>query len=101
MIDLKPRPHGFRPIVRATDEFAAAASIANSVDLRPIVTLVISGTTLLTGKASGQPIDQGGFVNFELDHMVEPVITSRQHPIERLRLRQCSGETIEHKPATA
>ena len=100
MVNIEPRSHCFRPVVCAANEFATAASIANSINLRPVVALVIAGTTLLTGKASGETIDQGGFVNFELDHMVKPVIASRQHLIERLRLCQRSGETVEHKAVT-
>ena len=100
MIDIEPRPYRFRPVVRAADEFATAASIAKPVDFGPVVALVIAGATLLTGKASSEPIDQGGFVNFELYHMVKLATASREHLIERLRLCQRSGETVEHKAAT-
>ena len=60
------------PIIGAADEFAAAANIANSVDLGPVVALVIAGTTLLTGKASGEAVNQCVLVDVELDHVVEP-----------------------------
>ena len=101
MIDIEPRPDRLRPVVGAADEFAAAASIANSVDLRPVVALMVAGTTLLTGKPSREPVNQGVLVDVELDHVVEPAIVLCQHLIKRLRLRQRSGETVENKAVTA
>jgi len=72
MIDFESRLDCLRPVVRTADEFARATSVANPVDLGSIVAVVIASATMLTSKASGEPLDQGALIDLELDHMVEP-----------------------------
>src|SRR5271169_4038243 len=101
MIDLKPLLDRVRPVVCATDEFASAAHIADPVDFRSAVALVIAGATMLTVKTSGEPRDKCGLINLELDNMVEAKTTLRQHLIQRLGLRQRPREAVEDKAVSA
>ena len=57
MIDIEPRPDRLRSVVRSAGEFTSTASIADAVDLGPVVAFVIAGATLLTAKTSSEPID--------------------------------------------
>src|SRR5216683_3845330 len=97
MIDIEPRLDRLRPVVRAAGELASATNIAGPVDLGPVVAIVVAGAAFLAGKASGQPIDESRLVDGELDHVVDREAALRQHPIERLRLRQSSWETVEYE----
>src|SRR5271155_1359645 len=101
MIDLEPLLDGLWPVVRATGELAAAAGVANAVNLRPVVAFVITGTALLTGKPSGQTFNQGGLADLDLDHMVEPETPLGQHLIERLRLWQRPREAVKNEAVAA
>src|SRR6266850_1976370 len=101
MVDLEARLDCLGPVVGAARKLAAAANVAGPVEFGPVVALVIAGAALLTAKASGKAIDQGRFIDLELDHVVEPQAEARQHFIQRLRLRKRPREAVEDKAVAA
>jgi len=50
MVDFEPRLDRLRPVVGAARKLAAAANVADLVDLGPVVAVVVAGAALLTAK---------------------------------------------------
>src|SRR5229473_2981893 len=100
-IDLEPRLDRFRPVVGAVDEIGAAAYVAQPLDPRALVALVVARAAALAGEAPGDAVDQRGFIDLDQDHMVERLAPRGEHRVERLGLRNGARKAVEDEAASA
>ena len=78
-------------------EIGAAANVADSLNLGPLVTVVIAGAAGLAGKPAGNAVDEGGFVHLHQDYMVELPAVLGEHRVERLGLRHGARKAVENE----
>ena len=91
--------HGLRIVIGTALELIAAADIAQAGDLRELMAIVIALAALAAGKAAADAIDQGLFVDGELDHMVEMPPALVEQLIERRGLGLSARIAVENDAA--